>query len=311
MKMFLSVVNKFKRAITLLKRGAQPSVSGILESSEDKEKVTLKKGRKAGNKWDEHLEVIKTEFINNPMSFLRQPELSLTVHPNQQKIASLYLQDMRKSSFARTKLLARLQDVPIGDPYLCEDFPLASPMSIQHARYIMLLKQHLDLFIPESKLGHIVEFGGGYGNFCRLTFSLGYSKEYDIIDFPEMHSIQGHYLKHALPERTIEKNVSFCSIEDVANKSFNNEKSLFMATFSLNETPIEVREQVEPLIKNFDYLFFAYNRKFDGIDNLAYFEKIKQQLSSEYDLKIVKDDHRPAWFMVGKKNHNGSASSEN
>ncbi|MDC5850456.1 putative sugar O-methyltransferase [Vibrio europaeus] len=309
MKKILVLAKKFQRAIFILKRGTQPSVSKVIESSDCPQKVLLKEGQKTGNEWDDYRATIRTEFTDNPMSFLRQPTLSRTVHPNQQDIANLYLQDMRSNSFARTRLLARLHDVPIGDPYVCESFPLASPMSIQHAKYMLLLKEHLGIFVPESDLEHIVEFGGGYGNFCRLVYSLGYSKDYDIIDLPEMHSIQEHYLRHALSERVVDHKVKFYALDDISSKILNG-KSLFMATFSLNETPMDVRLKVEPVLSKFDYLFLAYNSNFSGIDNLSYFDELKRKLSFDYELQIVKDEHRSAWFMFGKKIHGGPILNE-
>jgi hypothetical protein len=298
-----SLLKRANHALALIKNGSQPSQSTFLEAAKKTFTPEIKSGTATGNEWDDYRVAICDEFKQYPMGFLRQPVISRTVHPNQQELAREYLSEMAKDPFACKNILSRLHDVPIGDPYLCEFFPTASPMSVQHVYYQLLMHRYLDLFIPTANLNHILEFGGGYGNFCRLACCFGYSGRYVIVDLPEMHSIQEHFLTHALPKRVAEQSVEFRSLQD-ENILPSNEPSLFMATFSLNETPMQVRDEVEKLYEHFDYLFFAYNRAFGEVDNQAYFDGLRERLSERFELNLVKDEYRSVWFLFGKRKHN-------
>ena len=298
MALITSLLWRIKRSLSLIQRGYQPSVRSYLEGQQAIPVIT--KGDATGNEWDDYRIAIVQEFKQNPVSFLRQPIISRTVHPNQQDLAQAYLVDMTKDDFARNNILPRLHDVPIGDPYLCETFPSASPMSIQHAWYMLLMQRHLGVFLPNSNIEHVLEFGGGYGNFCRLTCGFGYAGRYVIADLPEMHSIQSYFLKHIYPGRMKDNPIEFRSLGD-SHLLPKQGASLFMATFSLNETPLSIRAEVEAILRHFDYIFFAYNRAFGNVDNVAYFRDLSERLSGHFELTLVQDAYRSVWFLMGRR----------
>ncbi len=155
----------------LLKEGF-PSVAHYL--SDEVSSLTIRQSGHltAGNEWDPILARIVKEIQREPEGFLRQPEICRTIHPNQVGLARLYLEEMTKDEFSRTKILPRLHDIPFGDPFLCSFFPFASPITLQHAYYMYMMKEHLELFLPENRVQHVLEIGGGYGNFCRLTHAI-------------------------------------------------------------------------------------------------------------------------------------------
>ena len=155
------LLQRLKYILALLNRGPQPSLSHYLDANKNTSSPAIESGTAVGNEWDDYRVAISEEFRQHPMGFLRQPVISRTMHPNQQRLADAYLQEMKKDKFACRNILSRLHDVPIGDPYLCESFPLASPMSVQHAWYLLLMYRHLDLFVPTANLHHVLELGGG------------------------------------------------------------------------------------------------------------------------------------------------------
>lgn len=289
-----------KRLHQLYKRGFQPSVAEILSESSNTNSEIHQDQDSVGNKWDDNWKTIARELNNHPMGFLRQPVTRRAVHPNQQNLAFQYLSEMKKSNFACEKILPRIYDLPVGDPYLCEFFPMASPLTIQHAYYLHLMYEKLGFFIPESRLNQIFELGGGYGNFCRLVYSLGYSDHYRIADLPVMHSLQHHFLKYALPSHLHNGNVDFCALSDQGIWPSNG-CSLFIATFSLSEMPLVLRKEVEEYLKKFDYLFLAYNKAFDGVENPDYFKELEQRLRTNFSVDHFKDQHRRAWYLLAKQ----------
>lgn len=292
--------SRIKHLVALLKRGAQPSISRYLTDGTTEIPPEIERRAHVGSEWDDYWAAITEEFRLHPMSFLRQPVISRTIHPNQQELAEAYLDELGNEPFMREKILPRLHDLPIGDPYLCEFFPLASPISIQHTYYLFLMRKHLDLFVPEGNLRHILELGGGYGNFCRLVCGLGYAGRYVIADLPEMHTIQRHFLRYTLPQRMNEQPVEFCLLKD--SKIFPVQgPSLFMATFSLSEMPLAMRLEIEGYFDKFDYVFLVYNKAFGDVDNVKYFEHLQQKLRPNFHLESVADKHRRAWFLLARR----------
>ena len=59
---------------------------------------------------------------------------------------------------------------------------------------------------------------------------------------------------------------------------------------------------IEQQIRNYDYIFIAHNRNFDGIDNIAYFENLNKQLSDTFKITQfacpVNPTHR---YFIGHK----------
>ena len=291
-----------------LTRDESPSLAPYLSATEGTTQIGVeteptspeKESETAGNEWDEYRMVIAREFRQRPMSFLRQPVISRTLHPNQQRLARKYLTELSQQRFARVSILPRLCEIPTGDPWLCSFFPLASPLTMQHAYYIFMMKKHFDIFGPQGDLHYILELGGGYGNFCRLMHGFGYSGRYVIADLSELHVIQRHFLRSALAS-SVESGIEFRSMKDFDHMLPKSGPSLLIATFSLSEMPLLTRRKVEKYYCFFDYLFIAYNRAFGSVDNLAYFEDLKSKLDRDFDACIIKDRYRAAWFLLGQR----------
>ena len=76
---------------------------------------------------------------------------------------------------------------------------------------------------------------------------------------------------------------------------------MLIGTFSINEMPIETREQLEETYSSFNYLFFAYDLFFCGVDNHDYFTKLVVKLEKYFDVFHQKDKHRRTWFLLCRK----------
>lgn len=246
----------------------------------------------SGNEWDKFRAKISTEFNENPSGFLRQPTISKTIHPNEQYIASKYLEELKSNEYVKSNIFPYIYDLPIGNPFYCEIFPSISTMTVQHIYYIELINEYLGVDLFDSEIKNVVEFGGGYGNLCRICSMLGYQGNYHIIDFPEMHQIQEFYTEFYNKNT---KNHSINSFEDIGCL---NGASIFVATFSLNETTIDFRLSIEKFLYEFDYIFIAYNRNFFGVDNNSYFFDLGNKMKEKYNVFKIKDKHRNAWFFI-------------
>lgn len=114
-----------------------------------------------------------------------------------------------------------------------------------------------------------------------------------------MHSLQNHFLTYAMQEEE-RKSIEMKSLTDTEIWP-QDSPSILIATFSLNEMPIKSRELLEEQYKNFDYLFIAYDKSFDNIDNIEYFTALESKLKTQFIIEHKKDRHRRAWFFICKR----------
>lgn len=159
-------------------------------------------------------------------------------------------------------------------------------------------------------LHQIVEFGGGYGCMCRLIHNLGFQGKYIIYDLPEFSALQSYYLSLARPGNQSYSNVAneprtvvlLSNLEDLKKQIKLDERTdLFIALWSLSETPHTLRRQVLDIVTAPEYFLLAYQDKFEGQDNTDFFTSMVQDLSS-YEWARSRIDHLPKNnYLFGRK----------
>lgn len=245
------------------------------------------------NSWNKILQQIVKEYNRSPNDFLRKKTISRTIHPNIQKLASQYYNDMKKNHCFQKQIFPHMLDSSFGNPFKFKLMSQCSPTTICHTYYLYIINNYLNIFIP-NEITHLIEVGGGYGNLARLCRSYGYCGKYSIIDFPEMNVIQKTYLKH----NSI-TNVHFYTLNDswIPNEE---DISMLISAYSINEMPLITRKVIEPLYQHFNYLFFAYNSSFGGVDNFDYFDMLsKNILQQNFNIKKIKNKHKNHYFLMG------------
>jgi hypothetical protein len=120
----------------------------------------------------------------------------------------------------------------------------------------------------------VVEFGGGYGSLCRTLHRAGFRGRYSIVDLPEFSAIQRFYLSsagiHPPPgSGGLTFSSSLDGIGDMARG--DPHRTLFIATWSISETSIHVRERVLPQLRDCDGYLISYQDVFGEVDNHSYF----------------------------------------
>jgi len=238
--------------------------------------------------WEKMLNNIEREYENHPRDFLRQPTIARAVHPNISNLAKAYYKKASTDQWLKDHT-RKLKDPKLGNPV--RQANEMSLITVQSMYYIYLMIQHFGMN-PITENLNVTDIGGGYGNMARIFRTLGSAGDYDIIDFPVMHKIQKDYLNH-------------CKIDDVNFKSLeedNLEGDLLIATFSMNEMPLEDRKIIENKIEGYDKIFIGHNRQFDGIDNVEYFRALKKRLEEKYEITRFQCDlmgiHR---YFIGVK----------
>lgn len=237
--------------------------------------------------WEKMLVDIEREF-EDKNDFLRHTMISRTISPNNRQVTQKYLDHVRGDFNCAINILPRIIDSPVGGVITTEGY---SQGTAQHCHYLNIMLKYLNLQITD--FDHITDIGGGYGNFYRIAKNLGYQGKFDIVDFPIMHKIQEYYLT--------ELGLDLPNLIEMENINPTG-KSILFGFHSINEMPISDRDFLEEKYPMYDNIMILYNYNFDGIDNVDYFEKLKNRLIDTFDVKIIDDQLKTnAKFLIGSK----------
>lgn len=131
--------------------------------------------------------------------------------------------------------------------------------------------------IDLTKIPSIFEFGGGCGYLCHCLKLLGFTGDYHIYDFPEVHAIQREYLN------------SVNSFQNVYLVTEPHESDLFIGCWSYSESVPRLPLSDFP---SKEY-WIAYQSNFDGIDNNSIQSQFKQYKT------VPAKHHTESKYMVG------------
>lgn len=250
--------------------------------------------------WINALEELKQYInVNSLLNILQSPTIKYTMiaEPNKIELDEIIKSD--KSTYFKEII----KEDWIGKPTPYFYYLKSSGNTIHHAYSLLQLYNLYNIDI--SKLKTIFEFGGGYGNFCKLLIKSNFTGQYVIFDLPLMSSIQKLYLNLS----KIDSNVSFTNtrhsksislINDITQITFNDPE-LFIALWSLSECPISLRDQILDSNANSKYFLIAYSNEFMGTDNHKYFENFRIKMTTHtwvsYEIQHMKGHS----YLIGKK----------
>jgi hypothetical protein len=183
--------------------------------------------------------------LNGVDQFLRLPPIAKTVHSRIRSHGQRYLTYLLGSKRFSPTVQKALTESPVGKPLVNPHYPFSSPLLVQHGYHLVRLLESTDFDL--SKAGLIVDFGGGYGSFFRLLRNLGYRDRYVICDLPVMCALQRFYLRNVFPTGAgaqAPENLQWQSdnmAERLKRETLEHSPSLFIATWSLSETPCGMR----------------------------------------------------------------------
>jgi len=125
----------------------------------------------------------------------------------------------------------------------------------------------------------ILEIGAGIGEMADVIKELGFSGTYDIYDFPELHQIQMYH--HESLGMDLSKMGYLDKPEDISG-----EYDLVIATFSITEMPMELRDTLLAKIKTKGWLI-AYSKKIFGYDNEAWMKNVFLEQHKDSKISII------------------------
>lgn len=241
-------------------------------------------------------------------SFLRLPPVMKTIHPRIRSRSRDYLRYLFASNRFSAELQTALTESPMGRPLVNPYYPLSSPLLVQHGYHLLRLLEATDLDLSALRL--VVDFGAGYGGFFRLLRNVGYRERYLIWDLPVMCALQRFYLRNVFPTGpggqppgNLEWQVSgdAAAAATVSRHCAEHQPSLFIATWSLSETPLAVRERIAPTLAGFTHVLCAYQRSFGEHDNVTYFKSLEQSLPA-FDWQHTECPiYRGNFYLIGKR----------
>jgi hypothetical protein len=207
-----------------------------------------------------------------------------------------------------------LHEIDFGNPIPYDKNGNTSGNSVHSAYHIKKFHDYSGARIQD--MDAITEFGGGYGCLCRIVRQLGYDKLYCMYDLPILSYIQSFYLKHAgyhHPHNNefnvIQDNTplaffnDFSKLQKAMNELRTMRNKLFIATFSLSETPIDLRESIRLMLEHagFNHCLIVFQCGFSKINNVKYFKDFEIK---GMNIEIKKSDFRIAgndfYYLIGR-----------
>lgn len=186
---------------------------------------------------------------------------------------------LRLSAEWESRWKPALDEDRAGLPTPFRGYSRSSATLIHHAYHIFRFEAATGRKISDFET--VVEFGGGYGSMLRLIERLGFSGKYHIHDLPELGALQRFFHESVRAEGWTggaggqRLTASFSSRrEDALRELSDPESTLFIATWSLSETPLEVREEWRPTLARFSWFLIGFQEVFEGMNNRAWFAEL-------------------------------------
>jgi hypothetical protein len=262
----------------------------------------------------------KTHNIFNQKLYLLLQKKNITNFLRESFIQKMFFLHNRFFVYSELKTLKKEKKWPLYKELIKEDaignpirfflYQKSSGNRINHVYHLSVLSKELNINLTEIK--KVFEFGAGYGCMARIFSKLNKRIKYTCFDTHYVNLLQYYYLKHN------NLNVGFSiknkftlisNLEKIKNNFRTNVKSLFIANWSLSETPISFRKNFIPLMRNNDFILICFQEKFEDINNLKYFNTLKSKISDEFNIKILKNkfytgniiNKHNHYFFIGKK----------
>jgi len=177
-----------------------------------------------------------------------------------------------------------LKEDHIGDPVRYFLYPQSSGNRIREVFHLMELEKFIQM--PLKNINEVFEFGGGYGNMARIFKKINNRVTYTIFDTKEVNLIQYYYL-NMLNLKTNwnlvkKKQINIINRTDKINTGTLKNK-LFIANWSLSETPIDIRDKIIKKFSKFNFFLISFQNSFENLDNYYYFTQLAKALSNNND----------------------------
>jgi putative sugar O-methyltransferase len=238
------------------------------------------------------IDVLKNKKLIN---FLRQPFIQKMFFTHNRLFIYNELRELREDKKKWNRWKNLLNEDTVGDPIRYFLYLKSSGNRIRQVYHLKKFTDYADIDVKSIK--NIIEVGGGYGCMARIFSKINRSCNYLIFDTEEVNYLQYYYLKLNklnVKFETIKANFNLTkSIVLLKRKLLtNNGNSLFIANWSISEMPLKLREKILKYIFNVNYILLSFQDKFENINNIKYFKKIKIDLEKRnFNVEITPIKH--------------------
>ena len=241
------------------------------------------------------LKLFKEKKIHN---FLRESFIQKMFFVHNRLFINNELKTLKNSSKWNFYKKLLIED-DVGNPIRYFLYPKSSGNRINQVFHLSVLIDEFEIDI--RKIKKVFEFGGGYGCMARIFSKINHNIKYFCYDTYCVNLLQYYYLKNNnLDVGFSKKNNFYLNSNYKEIKNFYN--TLFIANWSISETPIKFRGKFEKFLMNSKYILIGFQETFENIDNLRYFNKLKKKISNNFKIKIIKNKFYNGNFLK-KQNH--------
>jgi len=229
--------------------------------------------------WNKFSKEIREYFELNPEKFLHGDTARKTYDGT---VVRVYRQNWPPNGGEKDPYMDLVKDEHTFGAATYRGFTQATLRSIIYIR-------QMEKYFDPSKIEYLLDFGPGYGNNARVWHTLFKTPNIIMCDLPELHPVSKYYLDvHDIEAEWIHS-------EEIEKPPVK--ESLFFASHSLNECPLDVREAVCSWLPTFEHIYIVYNGEFFGVNNIEYFETLAKNLPHK-TVDITFNEVTAKWSLI-------------
>jgi hypothetical protein len=210
--------------------------------------------------WTAHRTQLRMDLTHkDPRLFLRWPLIEGSMIPREEWIihALPEIQSIGWLPFITEDALGAPQWIPGTE---------TSPNLLQKAYEIVHFQRATERRVADFA---VTEFGAGYGAMAKVLHRLGV-RSLRLYDLPEFSALQRYYLSLL--------NIQAETISPPVALPHGGPGSMLIATWSLSETPLSLREEMRDAIMSYDAFLIGFKEQLLDIDNILYFKTLMKNM---------------------------------
>jgi hypothetical protein len=236
--------------------------------------------------WLSYMNRLRELVLNqDPREFLRWDIVAQTLFVSSARYISTELKYLKHRPDWNTRWRTAIKESSVGHPFPCVFYPASSGNLIHHAYHVAQFEEKTKVQV--HNMDCVFEFGGGYGSMCRLFYNLGFRGRYIIFDLASLSALQRYFLRTlGLPVQPVTEFVrsrsGIACVSDIQKlmalltDHIEAKDTMFIATWSISESPVSIRNSVLPLTSEFQSFLIAYQDRFGEVNNVDYFGNWKK-----------------------------------